>query len=46
MVLVCKNVGEKSMAKNYLPVSLLFMVFEKLVNGRIADQLEKCGLFM
>ena len=48
VVLVFKNVGERSIAKNYHPVSLLPMVskvFEKLVNNRIADQLEKCGLF-
>ena len=45
---VFKNVGERSTAKNYRPVSLLSMVskvFEKLVNNRIVDQLEKCGLF-
>ena len=48
VVPVFKNVGERSTAKNYQPVSLLFVVhkvFEKLVNNRIADQLEKCGLF-
>ena len=35
-------------AKNYRPVSLLSVVskiFEKLVNNRIVDHLEKCGLF-
>ena len=45
---VFKNVGERSTAKNYHPVSLLSVVskvFEKLVNNRIIDQLEKCGLF-
>ena len=34
--------------KKYCPVSLLFMiseVFEKLVNNKIVDHLEKCGLF-
>ena len=44
----CKNVGERSLAKNYRPVSLLSVVsevFEKRVNDRIADHLEKCGLF-
>ena len=44
----CKNVGERSTAKNYRPISLLSVVskvFEKLVNNRIADHLEKCGLF-
>ena len=43
-----KNVGERSTAKNYCPVSLLSVVskvFEKLVNNRIVDQLEQCGLF-
>ena len=42
------NVGERSTAKNYRPVSLLFVVskvFEKLVNHRIVDHLEKCGFF-
>ena len=43
VVPVFKNIGERSTAKNYHPVSLLF--FEKLVNNRIADHLEKCGLF-
>ena len=45
---VFKNVGERSTAKNYRPVSLLSVVskvFEKLVNNRIVDHLEKCGLF-
>ena len=48
MVLVFKNVGESSTAKNYHPVSLLSVVrkvFEKLVNNRIVNYLEKCGLF-
>ena len=48
MVLVFKNVGERSTAKNYHPVSLLSAVskvFEKLVNNSIADHLEKCDLF-
>ena len=48
VVLVFKNVGERSTAKNYRPVSLLSMVskvFEKLVNNRIVDHLEKYGLF-
>ena len=48
MVPVFKNVGERSTAKNYHPVSLLAMVskvFEKLVNNRIFDHLEKFGLF-
>ena len=48
MVPVFTNVGERSTAKNYCPVSLLSVVskvFEKLVNNRIVDHLEKCGLF-
>ena len=48
MVPVFKNVGERSTDKNYRPVSLLSVVvkvFEKLVNSRIVDQLEKCGPF-
>ena len=48
MVPLFKNVGERSTAKNYRPVSLLSVVskvFEKLVNNRIADHLEKCGFF-
>ena len=38
VVPVFKNVGERSIAKNYCPVSLLSVVgkvFEKLVNNRI-----------
>ena len=49
MVPVFKNVVERSTAKNYCPVSLLSVVskvFEKLVNNRIVDHLEKCGLFL
>ena len=48
VVPVFKNVGERSTAKNYHPVCLLSVVskvFEKLVNNRIVDHLEKCGLF-
>ena len=48
VVPVFKNVGERSTAKNYRPVSLLSVVskvFEKLVNNRIVDHLENCGLF-
>ena len=48
VVPVFKNVGERSTAKNYCPVSLLSVVskvFKKLVNNRIVDHLEKCGLF-
>ena len=43
-----KNVGERSTAKNYRPVNLLSVaskVFEKLVNNRVVDHLEKCDFF-
>ena len=49
MVLVFKNVVQRSTAKNYCPVSLLSMVskvLEKIVNNRILDYLEKFGLFL
>ena len=49
MVSVFKNVWEESTAKNYCPVSLLSVVskvFEKLVNNRIVDSLEKCVFFL
>ena len=48
VVPVFKNVGERSTTKNYCPVSLLSIVskvFEKLVNNRTVDHLEKYGLF-
>ena len=48
VVRVFKSIGERSTVKNYHPVSLLSVVskvFEKLVNNRIVDLLEKCGLF-
>ena len=48
MVPVFKNVVERSAAKIFCLVNLLSMVskvFEKLVNNRIVDHLEKCGLF-
>ena len=48
VVPVFENVGVWPAAKNYCPVSLLSVVnkdFEKLVNNRIVDHLEKCGLF-
>ena len=47
-LVVPKNAGERSAAKKYRPVSLLSVVskvFEKLVNNRIVDHLENCGLF-
>ena len=45
---VFKNVGERSTAKNYHPVSFLSVVskvFEQLVNDSIVDNLEKFDLF-
>ena len=48
VVPVFTNVGERSTVKSYHPVSLLSVVskvFDKLVNNRIVDHLEKCGLF-
>ena len=48
MIPLFKNVWERSTAKNYRPVSVLSVVsnvFEKLVNNRFVDHLEKCGLF-
>ena len=48
VVLVFKSIRERSTAKDYHPVSLLSVVskvFEKLVNNRVVDHLEKCGLF-
>ena len=48
VVSVFNNVGERSTAKNYRPVHVLSVVtkvFEKLVNNRIVDNLEKCGFF-
>ena len=48
MVPIFNNVGERSTAKNYCPFSLfsvVYKVFETLVNNRIVDHLEKCGSF-
>ena len=48
VVPVIKNAGERSTAENCHPVSFLSIiskVFEKLVNNRIVDHLEKCDLF-
>ena len=48
VVPVFKNVGERYTTENYCPVSLVSVVskvFEILVNDRIVDNLEKCGLF-
>ena len=44
---VFKNVGERSTARNFHPVSSLLViskVFEKFVNNKTIDHLEKCGL--
>ena len=49
VVLAFKNVGERSAAKNYHPVSLLSVVskvFEKLVINRIIDHLENLAFFL
>ena len=49
VVTLFKNFWEKYTAKNYHPVSLLSVVskvFEKLVNNRIVDHLEKCSFFL
>ena len=46
---VFKNVGERYTTGNYGPVNLVSVVskiFEELVNNRIVDHLEKCGLFL
>ena len=48
VVPVFKNVGERSTAKNYCPVSLISVVskiFEKFLINRVVDHLEKCDLF-
>ena len=49
MVVVFKNIWNTSATKNYYPVSLLFVVnkfFEKLVNNKVFDHLEKFGFFL
>ena len=50
MALVFTSVGERSNAKkNYHLVSHLSVVskvFEKLVNNRLVDHLQKCDLFL
>ena len=48
VVPVFSNVGERSAAKKYCPVSLLSVVSKvlgKLVNNTIVDHQEKCGPF-
>ena len=49
VVPVFENVEERSATKNYYPVSLLSVVskvFEKLVDNRIVEHLEKCHFFL
>ena len=50
VVSVFKNVGERSVAKNYRPVSVLSVVSKvfkkKTVNNIIFHHLEKCTLFL
>ena len=48
MVPVFRNIGERSTAKNYQPVSFLSVVskfFEKLVNNRIVNHLQNMVFF-
>ena len=48
VVPVVESVGERSTAKNYWLISLrsvVSKVFEKLVNDRVVDHIEKYGLF-
>ena len=48
VVPVLENVGERSTTKNYGPIShhsVVSKVFEKLVNNRIVDHVEKSGHF-
>ena len=45
--LCLRKLRERSTATNYFPVSLLSLVskaFQNLVNKRLVDYLEKCGL--
>ena len=44
---VFRNVGERSTAKSYRPVSysVVSKVFEKLINNKVLDHLEKPDLF-
>ena len=46
VVPIFKSSGDRSATKNYLPVCLFVVckVFEKPVNNRLVDHLEKCGL--
>ena len=49
VVSVFNSFGERSTAKKYWPVTLLFVVskvFEKLVNNMLMEHLQKCGFFL
>ena len=46
VVSVFKNVGERSIAKNYHPVSLLRVVGKVFVNNRIVDHLTNVAFFL
>ena len=49
VILILKNAGERCIKKKCCLVCLLFVVgkvFEKRVNNRLVDHLEKCGLFL
>ena len=49
IVPIFKNIGERPVAKNYRPVSLLSVVskvYEKLLNNMIVHHTEKYALFM
>ena len=48
MAAIFKNIWKTSAKKNYHPVGILFMVnklFEKLVNNKLVDHLEKFDFF-
>ena len=45
MVPAFKNVGKRSVARSYHPVSLRSVVSKGFENNTIVDHLEKCGLF-
>ena len=49
MAAIFKNIWNTSATKNYYSVTLLFLVnkfFEKLVNNKVVDHLEKFGFFL
>ena len=49
MVAIFKNIWKTSATKIYHPVGLLFVVnkfFEKLVNNKLVDHLDKFGFFL